>query len=256
MSLSEYVTSVYEQESEREIVSRLNHSSNGLGYANEGIFNVTENNSNGPDLPFCNLELKASSVDSDTLMTICTNAPKINLMNEEGKKKKAATRFLVEGYAKQDDTCLERKNLYQTIKIGKTTNISGHEFSVTRSEENIWVTVDEKPIVGWKTETLVNAVSKKIGTALLLTKGKAELVDRASNSHRCKFTRATLYENFSAAAFISMLDAGKIVIDLRAHSMDVGKPSLKIRDHGTAFRVAEDDISGMFEITTECFRRT
>lgn len=255
-TIHDYISSTINKDARFTITARPLDSSSGLGNAHESLFGVLENNDKGPDVPHHNLELKASLDNSKTLVTLFSNAPKINLINTDGKRK-SATRSLVETYALVEEENEKRSNLYISLHVGRVTNFNGTAFSITHTDENYFITADEVPIVGWTKTAIENSAMKKLGGksnpnggngALLLTKGKS--IDVGNNMRECSFSQSTLFQDFDIASFHNLLNDGSITVDIRAHSVDVGKPSRKIRDHGTAFRISEKKLGDLYRTTS------
>jgi hypothetical protein len=247
--LYNYVTSTINKDSIYTIEARARDSSDGLGNAHEALFGVVENNIAGPDVDIHNLELKASLIDCTTRVTLFTNAPKTNFLSE----KKSATRALVERFGQADDDNPLRSNLYFTASVGRASSLKEHSFRITKRDEQYILTADNIPVVGWNQAAITKSAMRKLGGtnnpqngsgALLLSKGTS--TNTGGNNHQCVFSKSTLYEGFSIGAFYDLFNEGKIVVDFRAHSLDVGKPSLKIRDHGTAFRISEKYIGELY----------
>lgn len=243
MDIREYVTTTLKNTGTIEYRSRPFHSGNGLGNAHETLFGVSENNHKGPDVPLYNLELKSSQEGCPTLVTLITNSPKLKFY----ESRKSGTRMLVENFALPSER-EDRKNLYTTLRVGRKTQFGPTTFEITTSNNSLVISADGVEITGWNIEDLTKAVRTKIGGSLLLTKGKAE----GDVVTSCSFSTATLYEEFRPESFMNLLHGGEIVIDLRAHSVAVsGRPSLKIRDHGTAFRISEKNLPKLYETITK-----
>lgn len=242
MDIREYVTTTLKNAGTIEYNSRPLHSGNGLGNAHETLFGVLENNHKGPDVPLYNLELKSSQEGCPTLVTLITNSPKLKFL----ETRKSGTRMLVERYALPSGQ-ENRKNLYTTLRVGRKTQFGLTTFELTPRDNSLIVSADGVEITGWNIEDLSKAVRTKIGGSLLLTKGKAE----GDVVTSCSFSSASLYEEFRPESFMNLLHGGEIVIDIRAHSIALsGRPSLKIRDHGTAFRISEKNLSKLYETIT------
>lgn len=242
MDITDFVTTTLRNTTPIRLDVRPQHSGNGLGHAHETLFGVFENNVAGPDVSEYNLELKSSTTDTQTLTTLLTCAPRINHLDD----RKGATRSLVERYAVQDRDNPQRRNMYVSLNFGRTTHFDDREMYLNHTDDSITLVVDDVPCVGWKTDVLMNAAKRKLNNrndgALLLTKGNSHLTP--NGQYECRFDKSTLYRGFSITNFREALFGGIITVDLRAHS--VMGDRLKIRDHGTAFRISEKNLSYLY----------
>lgn len=60
------------------------------------------------------------------------------------------------------------------------------------------------------------------------------------------FKKADIYENPSFVKFINMIDKGLIMYDIRIGSYQSGINYGKTHDHGSGFRIAENNLSKLY----------
>ncbi len=225
------------------------HSGGGLGNATEALFGIVENNRQGADHEESGTEFKTKLEDTTSLVTLVTCNP-----NENYIRKGGSVRMLTEDHAVQT-TQEDRKNFYFSVRVGKATDIGGQAFTISREADRLLVLQNGYAVCGWTKQRIDNALTKKL-TRLMLAKATSKALDpsdpryaelaKGGEPRLGEWKAVSLYEGFSHDRFWDRLDAGRIMIDFRSHSLDVGKASLKIRDHGTAFRITEREITDIY----------
>ncbi|MEG1700165.1 MAG: MvaI/BcnI family restriction endonuclease, partial [Alistipes sp.] len=63
-----------------------------------------------------------------------------------------------------------------------------------------------------------------------------------------KFNKAEIYSQPSLARFLDLIDAGIIMYDIRIGSYSSGRNIGKAHDHGSGFRIKENDICKLYGI--------
>lgn len=266
-TVTNFVTTKLTECNTFESVTRFGHSGNGLGNATETlVYGVEENNLAGADIQHLNLEAKCSDVETSSLTTIFTNDPKINLMipeEERAKKRpKGGMRSLMENFS-QWNSEKGRYMFYYDLKIGKATNIGKNVFTLTRDDDNLWIEANGQAVTGWYTDQIMQSVKRKVGGgasapdgqgSVVIAKGRSTLVDVNSNRHKHQIEEAVVYHGFRASNFLNALDDGTITVSLRAWGEDRGKTSMYIRNHGTGFRISQNNVSKLFDRQEVAFK--
>ncbi|MBO8439175.1 MAG: hypothetical protein IAC51_00815 [bacterium] len=61
------------------------------------------------------------------------------------------------------------------------------------------------------------------------------------------FNKAEIYANPNLSKFLSLIDSGHIMYDIRIGSYKSGKHFGKTHDHGSGFRILESNLRLLFE---------
>lgn len=198
----------------------------GVGMTLEYLCGIAENNIKGPDL--FDAEMKTKRLDSDCLLTLFTSNPYRAV-------RKLTTDYGTDAY--DADGNLSRRRLYHTVKNGHS-----ELFSLRDAEDGMTLINNDEVVAKWTTAQLSRATSKL--TNLCLIDAKARTAE--DGSEHFKYIGFTYYHGFDPQAFYNLLLEGGAYVDFRAHYCHVKK---KLRDHGTAFRINPDKLSGLYDGT-------
>ena len=257
--IDDFITNLSKTFKENRVTStftRPGHSGNGAGLAKELLFNIGENNRSGPDLITGDRgdEFKVSNEDSACNITLINVAPHKNLIDPDPVKgrKRAATRALAETFAIQDEMVDNRKNFYMDVKMGKVTSLGGVEFSLSHDEDNLFLHAADDKVASWGFTVLKERFRVKLGGingkgGLVHTSVKSFLVNTATNKFDHVWVKSTSFDGFKTDDIPSLICDGTISLSFKAHTLDIGKKSLKIRDHGTGFRIHPRNIGRLYE---------
>ena len=102
--------------------------------------------------------------------------------------------------------------------------------------------------VGYTYDCLAKKLEKKLKN-LFYVSAERKFVDDVEHFY---FNKADIYTNPSIDKFISLIDSGLIMFDIRIGSYRSGKMYGKAHDHGSGFRIIESNIKLLFE-THESF---
>ncbi|MGC9124358.1 MAG: MvaI/BcnI family restriction endonuclease, partial [Thermoplasmata archaeon] len=147
------------------------------------------------------------------------------------------------GYpSKKDPTKL---NLHVDLYGNKITYIKGKpslKLAVTESKVNI-VDINNVIYGGWSSEDLRKSFEKVMHRVLLV---KAD--SRIQNGiEEFNYNEAWVLYGFSFQSFIKLIQEGTVKVELRIGIYPKGhKQAGKIHDHGTGFRVLENDLQDCF----------
>ncbi len=222
---------------------RLNDT--GIGKTFEDYLGVNENNLKDPD--FEGYEVKSHRKTSSSYVTLFTKSPTIpsganSMLREkfgkpEGKYKVKAVRTSI-----FSDKWNTYNNTY-SFKIvvnrrKKTVDLISKRMHSSKSEvECSWSFVElDKAFVKLKSLFFVTAEREK------------------KRVHEYfHFTNATIFNKPSFEKLIDLIEAGKIMVDLRLGVYSSGKNKGKAHDHGTGFRIKSNDLkllySDVFEVS-------
>lgn len=227
-----------------ELVKRLKDISNewhpshregdtGIGKTLEDLLGIKENNLPGPNGEF--VELKSIRKNSTSMITLFTRSP-----SPKGSIRKLLYDY---GYpSKKDPTKL---NLHVDLYGNKITYIKGKpslKLAVTESKVNI-VDINNVIYGGWSSEDLRKSFEKVMHRVLLV---KAD--SRIQNGiEEFNYNEAWVLYGFSFQSFIKLIQEGTVKVELRIGIYPKGhKQAGKIHDHGTGFRVLENDLQDCF----------
>ncbi len=207
----------------------------GIGKTLEDLLGITENNIDGPD--FGDYELKSCRLNSNSMLTMFTKTPQ--------PKGAASTLRETFGYS-SDAYDNNEKVLHATLSADKYTSIANtHQLIILCDDSKISIVAeDKKKYAYWTREELKKAFEKKYKNKFVYAKALSQGVGA---SEQFKFTEAYEVSGFDYNAFVSLLEQGKIYIDLRIGQYHGGAKDGQTHDHGTGFRIKEIDQPLLFK---------
>lgn len=209
----------------------------GIGKTLEDLLGIIENNIDGPD--FGDYELKSCRLDSNSMLTIFTKTPQ-----PQGA---ANTLRMTFGYS-SDAYDNDEKVLHSTLSADRFVTVAdtGHSLKVSCSDTKISIIAEDgKEYAYWTRDKLKEAFEKKYKGKFVYAKAHS----RGSGANEeFKFVEAYEVSGFDYDAFVSLLEQGKIYIDLRIGQYHGGAKDGQTHDHGTGFRIKENDQSLLFKI--------
>lgn len=202
----------------------------GIGKTLEDLLGIPENNIDGPD--FGNYELKSCRLNSNSMLTIFTKTPQ--------PKGAASTLRLTFGYS-SDAYDNDEKVLHSTLSADRYVSIAdtGHKLKIECSDSKISIVAeDKKEYAYWTRDELRKAFEKKYKNKFVYAKAESK---GAGANEQFNFVEAYEVSGFNYDAFVSLLEQGKIFIDLRIGQYHAGPKKGRTHDHGTGFRIREND---------------
>lgn len=199
----------------------------GIGKTLEDLLKIEENNVPGPNV--ANVELKSGRKGTVSMLTLFTKNP----------KPKGANRELFEEFSYEDEG--RRLILHTTLSATGYNTLRGEKgLKIEINNDKIKIVDPENESWGyWDRETLEKRFERKY-PALVYIKADAKMV---GDVEEFWFNEAWYLEGFSFKHFVELLEEGKIFVDTR-----IGRdPNGKIHDHGTGFRVKQDNLDQCFE---------
>lgn len=208
----------------------------GIGKTLEDLLGITENNIDGPD--FGDYELKSCRINSNSMLTMFTKTP----------QPRGAANTLRKNFGYSSDAYdNNEKVLHATLSADRYVSIAntGYQLIVVCNPSKISiVTEDEEEYAYWTREQLKKAFEKKYKNKFIYAKALSKGVGAFEEF---KFTEAYEVSGFDYDAFVSLLEQGKIYIDLRIGQYHEGAKNGQTHDHGTAFRIKEIDQPLLFK---------
>jgi hypothetical protein len=225
---------LFDRLSAKGFVPTLRSGSTGVGYTLETMLDIEENNSPGGD--FLGMELKAFR-DADIGLD---DAEKMNLFLKEPKwidGLRASGR--VEKYGYVDDN--GRTALYSTVTI--EPNSHGFCFAVEPDRSRVWLDFRGKHVAYWTQSILQKRLKEKHAETVFVSarsRGKRK-------SEQFHYVGVTWCKDASADRLIELLLEGDVMLELRMHLKESGAT----RNHGSAFRIKQNRIRDLFEISKQ-----
>lgn len=209
----------------------------GIGKTLEDLLGIVENNIDGPD--FGDYELKSCRLDSNSMLTIFTKTPQ-----PQGA---ANTLRMTFGYS-SDAYDNDEKVLHSTLSADRFVSIAdtGRSLKVSCSDTKISIIAEDgKEYAYWTRDKLREAFEKKYKGKFVYAKAHSR---GTGANEEFKFVEAYEVSGFDYAAFVSLLEQGKIYIDLRIGQYHGGAKDGQTHDHGTGFRIKENDQQLLFKV--------
>lgn len=209
----------------------------GIGKTIEDLLGIPENNNHAPD--FDKYELKSKRIGTSSMLTLFTKSP----------CPRSANKYLLDKYGYIRDVSDEKraKILHTTLSANKFVKIGPADkyLKIKYDENKIWIASDtEDENVYWDKNELKKSFEQKYQGAFVYV--YAETRYDGECEEFC-FKEAYEVSDFSYEDFIDLLKQGKIFVDLRIGQYHNGKKCGKIHDHGTAFRVREENEKDLFK---------
>lgn len=210
--------------------------STGIGKTLEDLLGITENNIDGPD--FGDYELKSCRLNSISMLTMFTKTPQpcgtADILRE-------TFGYFSNAYENNE------KVLHATLSTDGYVPIAntGHQLIIVCDPSRISIVAEDKKIYAyWTRELLKQTFEKKYKNKFVYAKALSRGTGAAE---QFKFTEAYEVSGFDYDSFISLLEQGKIYVDLRIGQYRGGAKDGKTHDHGTGFRIREADQSLLFK---------
>lgn len=209
----------------------------GIGKTLEDLLGIPENNLDEPD--FGDYELKSCRINSQSMLTMFTRVPQPAMANTYLRKKYGYSSSAYDN---------DEKVLHSTLSADRFTPVAdtGYQLKIHCGPEGIYIqSQDTIENIFWTKEALRKCFEKKYKNKFVYVKA---LSRGAGANEEFHFIEAYEVSGFDYDAFIKLLEAGKIFVDLRIGQYHHGKNKGKTHDHGTGFRIREVDQHLLFKI--------
>lgn len=209
----------------------------GIGKTLEDLLGIAENNIDGPD--FGDYELKSCRLNSNSMLTIFTKTPQ--------PRGAADTLRRTFGYS-SDAYDNDEKVLHSTLSADRLVSIAdtGRSLKIACGPEKISIVAENGvEYAYWTRDQLKKAFEKKYKNKFVYAKARSR---GSGASEEFLFVEAYEVSGFDYEAFIALLERGKIYIDLRIGQYHGGPKDGQTHDHGTGFRIREEDQPLLFKI--------
>jgi hypothetical protein len=203
----------------------------GIGKTLEDLLGIQENNIPGPDIGDI-IELKSARKPSSSMLTLFTKAPLPN----------SANTYLLNNYGYVTGESQGKHILHTTVNGQSFNTIRGSRgFKVGHRDDKIILeaTPATEYEVYWTRDTIKACLENKYPKGLAYV--KADFRGSGANEE-FHFNEAYFLEGFDFNNFMSLLDIGRILIDIRIGQYSDGRT----HDHGTGFRIFPDTLDSIF----------
>ncbi|MBQ2872224.1 glycosyl hydrolase [bacterium] len=209
----------------------------GIGKTLEDLLGIPENNIDGPD--FGDYELKSCRLNSNSMLTIFTKTPQ--------PRGAANTLRMTFGYS-SDAYDNDEKVLHSTLSADRFVPIAdtGRSLKILCGPTKISIIAEDGiEYAYWTREQLKVAFEKKYKNKFVYVKA---LSRGLGSNEEFKFVEAYEVSGFDYEAFVDLLEEGRIYIDLRIGQYHGGIKHGQTHDHGTGFRIKENDQPLLFKV--------
>ena len=214
----------------------------GIGKTFEDYIGVVENNIDKPDL--FGFEIKSHREEAQSYVTLFTKSPSFP---------RGANAYLKDKFGTPYDENPELKKLHTSMFANKPNSYAqkyAFQLINDKNEKCIYIAVSslqtEKIIdcsCGYTYDDLKKVLKKKLKNLFYVT---AETKKDKSNAEYFFFNKADIYENPSLEKFLTLIDNGLIMYDIRIGSYQSGKNYGKAHDHGSGFRIQEKNLNKLY----------
>lgn len=213
----------------------------GIGKTFEDYIGVVENNIDKPDL--FGYEIKSHREESASYITLFTKSP-----NFPSK----ANTYLCDKFGTPYENNADMKKLHTSMFADRYNSYMGKYAFKLLNDKNAQVVkigvynlrtkrlIDDK--VGYTYECLRNILKNKLKDLFYVG---AERKSKNGEEY-FYFNKAEIYSNPAFEKFLSLLEKGKIMYDIRIGSYKSGKNMGKPHDHGSGFRILESDLKLLY----------
>ena len=142
----------------------------------------------------------------------------------------------------------DEKVLHSTLSADRFVSIAdtGHSLRVSCGETKISIIAEDgKEYAYWTRDQLKKAFEKKYKNKFVYAKAQSR---GSGTNEEFRFFEAFEVSGFNYEAFVKFLEQGKIYIDLRIGQYHGGAKDGQTHDHGTGFRIKENDQPLLFKI--------
>lgn len=200
----------------------------GIGKTLEDLLGIKENNFRIPDIG--EIELKAKRLDSESMLTIATKAP----------KPKGVNKVLFSNYKYKD-----RKGCYCLHSTVYGTRYNNRGFKIVLEEDKIILKNQKNIETYWPMSIFYDVLKSKSNKILLVF---AETIGKwKTKGEQFHFTKAYLLSNLNIRKFKTAIRNGKLKVDIRIGVYRSGKLKGRYHDHGTGFRISSRDFLDLYD---------
>ena len=213
----------------------------GIGKTFEDYIGVVENNSDKPDL--FGYEIKSHREETASYITLFTKSPNFP---------PRANTYLKDTFGTPNEKDPTLKKLHTSIFASRyNTYSSTYSFKLINNKQDKTIKIGVYDI---NTKQLIdNSVGYTYACIEKILKRKLQNLFYVSAERKLEngseyffFNKAEIYSNPTLDKFLSLLDSGLIMYDIRIGSYQSGNNYGKPHDHGSGFRILESNLKLLF----------
>lgn len=223
-------------------VESKRHNNTGIGKTFEDYIGVIENNIDEPDL--FGYEIKSHREETASYITLFTKSPNFP---------PRANTYLKDSFGTPYENAPTLKKLHTSMFASQyNTYNNTYSFKLINDKQHSMIRIgvydiDSKQLidksVGYTYECIDRILKKKLKD-LFYVSAKRKFKD---DTEYFFFNKAEIYSNPTLDKFLSLLDRGLIMYDIRIGSYQSGNKYGKPHDHGSGFRILESNLKLLFE---------
>lgn len=228
---------------------RLNNKDGAIGNTFEDLLGVEENNNSSPD--YKGIEIKTQRFQNNSFISLFSKSPSYP---------KSANTYLRENFGEVRNSDYSDKNiLYASIfgnrfssvynkycmKLNVNYENSQLELIVKNKIDENCANIEGNVEAIWSFDKLKKAAAKI--EFLLLVNAETR---RQNNIEQFRYNKASLYYNYDFDKFLKCITDGYIMMDLRIGVYKSGKNAGKTHDHGSGFRISQENIGKLYHTTS------
>ena len=220
--------------------TRPNNKDGGIGNTFEDLLGIKENNLSEAD--FRGVEIKSQRLFNSSFISLFTKAPSYP---------KKANNYLRETYGEiRKEEHSDKKVLYCSIFGNREATVYEKykiKFQTDKTKQHITLIIKDlqdnllSNEVYWDFSSLQKA-SKKLDK-LFLVFADTKKID---NRPHCHFIEGRIYYGFNFEKFLTELELGSIMFDIRIGVHNSGKNYGKTHDHGSGFRIKKENFHKLY----------
>lgn len=214
----------------------------GIGKTFEDYVGVVENNIDEPDL--FGFEIKSHRELAQSYITLFTKSPSFP---------KRANAYLRDKFGVPYEDNPDLKRLHTSMFADKPNSYAGcYAFQLINDKktECIYIAVyslETKELLdcscGYTYDDLEKVLQRKLKSLFYVS---AETKTDHDGEEMFHFHKADIYESPSFSKFMDLIDKGLIMFDIRIGSYHSGKNYGKAHDHGSGFRILEQNLRKLY----------
>jgi hypothetical protein len=209
--------------------------STGIGYTLESLLYIPENNS--PVGDFLGMELKAHRSNQSS----AAGSKRMNLFLKEPTWTDGLShRERIPMYGYVDDN--GRVALYSTVT--STENSHGLQLAVNATAQRVEMLYRGQPVAFWTFDVLQSRLSEKL-TETAFVGAKSRGKGQAEEFH---YESVLFCQQPSVESLVELIESRESMVEMRMHIREDGSA----RNHGTAFRVHQDQLPRLYTRTLLC----
>lgn len=240
----ELIASRFKQVKSKGFIKSHRRNNTGIGKTFEDEMGVTENNLDAPDL--AGYEIKAHREFSNSFITLFTKSPSFP---------QGANTLLRDLFGTPYEENPSLKKIHTSMFANKPNNYLNRYFFQLSNDRNdkeirisVYSAISKKLInndCGYTYSDLKNVFDKKLKNLFYVS---AETKTGKNGVEYFHYNKADIYEKPSFEKFLTMIDNGFIMYDIRIGSYQSGSNIGKPHDHGSGFRIMGNYLSQLYNL--------